>query len=120
MHDRQLLQLASETASELERGCAEAGLTSATELRHLAPACKRSAERLAPTWDPAPALGPYTFGDTLGWRGLGNIDVVFRWPDGDRTFVELKCGSGNDSLAPCVWDAVKLGAGVLSGNARCG
>lgn len=120
MNDEHLVQLALETAVELERSCSELAIGHATESKHLDPTCKRVAKRLAPTWSPIASVGPYGFGDKLGWIGLGNVDVVFRRPDLLPTFLELKCGAKSDSLGPCVWDAVKVAAGVLAGNAEAG
>jgi hypothetical protein len=48
------------------------------------------------------------------------VDVVLRWATGGTTFVELKCGSDNHALRPCVWDATKLATGLLGGNAGAG
>lgn len=45
---------------------------------------------------------------------------MFRQPESAPTFLELKCGYGKDCLAFCVWDAVKLAAGLLAGNAEAG
>jgi hypothetical protein len=84
------------------------------EQSHLAPQCKLAAAEVAAPCDPTPALAPFDFGSRLGWVGLGNVDVVFRWPDCGAAFVELKC---NRDLSAWVWDAVKLAAGVLHGNA---
>ena len=64
-----------------------------------------------------PVLAGKKFGDKLGWIGLGNVDTVFTWGDGTRTFLELKCGT---DLSACVWDSVKLASGVLNGNASAG
>ena len=104
-------------ARELEVLCAEKGLTYANEQKHLGPACKLVTALLARRYTSPPDLSPFDFGDRLGWVGLGNVDVVFRWPDRRPMFVELKCGS---DLTACVWDAVKLSSGVLHGNAALG
>ena len=77
----------------------------------------RSPRELARTWNPSPTLAEKKFGPKLGWVGLGPVDTVFHWPGGTRTFLELKCGW---DLSACVWDAVKLAAGVLNGNADAG
>ena len=120
MIDEQLIQLTRETATELESHCAEKALSYAGEQKDLDPVCKQVAKRLAPTWSPAASVGPFAFGDKLGWVGLGLVDLVFRWPDRLPTFLELKCGSDENCLAFCVWDAVKLATGVLAGNAEAG
>jgi hypothetical protein len=115
MHDQGLIErLGKAVAREMPIVYAEKGRKNVSEMRHLQPATNRVLERLAPTWMPAPALGSKKFGDMLGWVGLGHVDNVLTWPDGSRTFLELKCG--ND-LSACVWDMVKLAAAVLGGNA---
>ena len=108
-------RLADLSAQKLEAHCAEAAVSSPNEQRHLAPQCKLAAIEVAATCHLAPELDPFGFGPKLGWTGLGNVDVVFRWPDRGAMFVELKCGG---DLSPCAWDAVKLAAGVLHGNAE--
>ena len=120
MTDERLIQLARETAAELESHCAEKALSHANERDHLDRVCKQVAKRLAPTWSPDASVGPYGFGDKLGWVGLGLVDLVFRRPDRLPTFLELKCGAGKHTLSACVWDAVKLAAGLLAGNAEAG
>ena len=112
--DALAMRLAELSATKLEAFCLEGGVASANEQSHLAPQCKLAAIAVAATCDPTPALEPFHFGPKLGWVGLGNVDVVFRWPERGAIFVELKCGS---DLSACVWDAVKLAAGVLHDNA---
>lgn len=118
--DGWLTGLTAEAAAITARHAGSAGLTAINEAKHLHPACKQAAKTLAATWQPAPAIGPYGFGDKLGWVGLGLVDMVFRWPGGDRTFLELKCGASSSSLTACSWDAVKLASGLLAGNAASG
>jgi hypothetical protein len=115
-----LRRIAEETANELEEFCALHGVVHANEMRHLAPCCKVIVGRVADALTLRPALAPFGFGERHGWRGLGLVDAVLRWPDETATFIELKCGSGDESLKPCVWDAVKLATGVLGGNAAAG
>jgi ADP-ribosylglycohydrolase len=112
--------VAVETAAELERHCAELGLATANEQKQLQPCCTRVTKRLVGGWTPTPALTPKTFGNSLGWVGLGPVDVVLRWPDQSPTFIELKCGATKDTLGPCSWDALKLASGVLAGTAGTG
>src|SRR5689334_15519862 len=110
MHESKLVGLARAVALELPVQCALVVRNSLSEMYHLQPATIRVAERVALTWDPVPSLVGKRFGESLGWVGLGNVDVVFHWADGSRTFLELKCGP---DLSACAWDALKLGAGVL-------
>lgn len=112
--DELIVDLGQRSARILEGFCAQHGLTKANERDHLAPACKCAAVEVAARFDVARLLDSSGFGDKLGWTGLGDVDLVFRWPNRGHTFVELKCGS---DLSACVWDAVKLAAGVLHGNA---
>jgi ADP-ribosylglycohydrolase len=112
--------VAAKTAAELERHCAESGVATANEQKQLQPCCTRATRQLAAGWEPTPALTSKRFGDTLGWVGLGSVDVVLRWPDHPPTFIELKCGAAKDTLGPCSWDALKLASGVLAGNACTG
>jgi ADP-ribosylglycohydrolase len=118
--EERVRDVAAESAAELERHCATAGLVRANERDQLQRCCTRATERLAAGWEPSPELTPKTFGNPIGWVGLGLVDVVLRWPDLPPTFVELKCGATNDTLGPCSWDALKLASGVLAGNAGTG
>jgi hypothetical protein len=117
VHDQELRELAQEVAYELPGIYAAKGRPNLSEMHHLQPATNTVAAKLAPTWDPAPSLDGHEFGPKLGWVGLGNVDTVFAWPAGTRTFLELKC---DRDLSACVWDAVKLSAAVLNGNANAG
>lgn len=120
MLDARLAELAEATAREVEAYCAAAGVSTANEQKHLDPCCKATAKALAGTWEPAPVFSTNAFGDTLGWIGLGNVDIVVVWDETPQTFLELKCGFDKDALGPCAWDVVKLAAGLLNGNAGTG
>jgi hypothetical protein len=117
MHDQELRALAREVAAMLPRVYAEKGKRNLSEMHHLQPATNDVAARLAATWNPPATLVGKQFGPNLGWVGLGHVDTVLHWPDGPQTFLELKC---DWDLCACVWDAVKLAAGVLNGNADAG
>lgn len=116
-NDKELIAVAAASAAALPRLYAERAKENLSEQFHLQPATTLVVERLAPTWAPAPSLVGKTFGDKLGWLGLGPVDTVFHWGDGTRTFLELKCGT---DLSACVWDSVKLASGLLQKNARAG
>lgn len=117
LHDARLSELAREVARELPGTYAKKARKNLSEQFHLQPTTNRVVERLAATWHPTPSLVGKTFGDKLGWIGLGHVDTVFSWADGTRLFLELKCGT---DLSACAWDAVKLASGVLNGNAFAG
>jgi hypothetical protein len=112
--------IAAETAAELERHCAEAGLVTANEQKQLQPCCTRATQRLTAGWEPSADLSSKKFGDAVDWVGLGLVDVVLRWPDNRPTFIELKCGATKDTVGPCSWDALKLATGLLACNAGTG
>jgi hypothetical protein len=118
--EARICEFARSSAAELERYCAQLGIAAANEQKHLQPSCSRVAAQLAAEWIPLPLLAPKTFGDKLQWVGLGSVDVVFRWTEMPDTFVELKCGATPSALGPCSWDALKLAAGILAGNAGSG
>jgi hypothetical protein len=118
--DAVIRRMAAETAKELAAFCVERGLVYANERDHLAKCCKIAADQVRSSLDPPPAVAPLAFGEPHGWIGLGSVDVVLRWATGGATFVELKCGSDNHALRPCVWDAAKLATGLLGGNAGAG
>ena len=116
--DDELVQnLTAMTAVQLETLCANGAVVSPNERDHLSKACKMAAAAVASEMQVPPVLSPFGFGPLLGWIGLGNVDLVFRWPDRQPIFVELKCGC---DLTDCVWDVVKLSAAVLHGNAETG
>lgn len=116
--DDRVRELVAAVAGELERFCAEHGRNWANERDHLTPCTKCVIEGLLPTWTPTLTHGPFGFGERHGWTKLGRVDVVLHEAERLPIFVEVKCGAENTSLAPCSWDAVKLGTAIAGGNAR--
>jgi len=111
MPDERLGALAREVALELPGSYAERGRKNLGEQFHLQPVTDRVLQRLLPDWGPGVALSASKmFGKSLGWVGLGPVDLSFRVRDQLATVLELKCGH---DLSACAWDAVKLAAGVL-------
>jgi hypothetical protein len=92
IHDQLMNELAREIAVDMPCVYKERGWKDVTEMYCLQPAANRAVARVAPTWSPVPALDSKAFGDKHGWVGVGNVDAVLGWPDGSRTFLELKCG----------------------------
>jgi hypothetical protein len=117
VHDELLTSVAREVATHLPHVYATKRRRNLAEMFHLQPETTAVVERFAPRLRPTPTLTPKKLVELLGWVGVGGVDTVFNWPDGRRTFLELKAG---DDLSACAWDAVKLSAFVLNGSADAG
>jgi hypothetical protein len=109
--DALVVRLAERTASALEALAAARELAAVNERDHLQPACVAEAKALRRSSTTQFRL-VYT-----EWPRLGGVDLAFVEPGVPPILVELKGGSGNDALGPCVWDAAKLAFALQRGDA---
>jgi hypothetical protein len=118
--DDHLIELARETAADLERRAVRDGLSRVNERDHLQSSCASAARVLAATWTPPAEVSTgFRFRSEL-WPRLGGVDLVLLYPTEKPVAIELKCGSGRDALGPCAWDALKLCFALQIGEASAG
>jgi hypothetical protein len=79
-----------------------------TENQFLQPTYRQALEEVAAQARPSPSVSPtLSHGLKRQWPRLGNFDVSLAWGAKATVFGELKCGSDEDTLSACGWDAIK-------------
>jgi hypothetical protein len=114
--DELVVELAHETARVIAELAAEKELAWVNERDHLQPTCARVARGSSTVARNGLAVSTSLRFTSSVWPRLGGIDLAFTSNEGPPVVVELKCGAGNDALAACAWDALKLAYLLQLGN----
>lgn len=102
--DAVLVNLAELAATTLS---VETQKSAINEQHDLQPHCARAARTIAERPENIVEVASQDQLLIEDWPRLGKVDLALTWPSRDRVLVELKCGAKNDTLGPCVWDALK-------------